>query len=251
MLSRFIYRWLGIFLKRFDRRKLASKVLLRDAFDYGIRNAQIVNSWSIVFACDIHPDDPITAQIDTTYVDGILNRLNFINKRSGLPPSIYIQSKWLIHFSQTILPQIHQPFILVSGDNDTAINRATLGNNLDLILDHPYLVRWYAQNKDYDSPKLRAIPIGINLYNLWLDPLQWGADLFCPPSRSYKFRRLLSKHKGSKIDYLSSFVTGIFRWTGRIDKYAMTLSIDRFAIFNPPPYLQQKPGGNNRVINLY
>lgn len=63
MFSRFIYRWLGVFLKRFDRRKTASKILLQDLFSYGIRNAQIVNSWSILFACDIHPNHPLPLRL--------------------------------------------------------------------------------------------------------------------------------------------------------------------------------------------
>jgi hypothetical protein len=190
MFSRFIYRWLGVFLKRFDRRKTASKILLQDLFSYGIRNAQIVNSWSILFACDIHPNHPITAQIDTTYVDSILNRLNAINKLLDQPPTVYIQSKWLIHFSQAVLPNIRRPFILVSGDNDTAINTATLGKALDLILHHPHLVQWYAQNKDHESLKLTAIPIGINLYNLWIDPLQWGGGFILPTLQELQIRTI-------------------------------------------------------------
>ncbi len=91
MFGRFIYRWLGVFLKGFDHHKTASKIVLRDAFDYGSSNAQIVNSWSILFACDIHPNHPIAAQINRTYMDSIPNRLNYINKPLGQPPTVYIQ----------------------------------------------------------------------------------------------------------------------------------------------------------------
>lgn len=141
-----------------------------------------------------------------------------------------------------VLSLLQRPFILVSGDNDTAINRAILGNVLDLFLGHPHLVRWYTQNKDHDSPKLSAIPIGINLYNLWLDPLQWGAALHYLPCKDYRSRPLQSKCKSARIDCPSSFASGIFRLIELIGKNALIPSIRRFTIFNPSLYLQPKSG---------
>lgn len=96
-----------------------------------------MNGWSILFAYDIHPNDAIATQINTAYVDSIPQRLNLNHKTLCHPPIFYIQSKWLIHFCQAVLPLINQLF-LVSGDNDTAINMATLGNALSLILYHPH-----------------------------------------------------------------------------------------------------------------
>lgn len=235
MFGRFIYRWLGIFLKCFDRRKTASKILLQDVFDFGIRNAQIVNSWSILFACDVHPENPITAQIDTAYVDSIPQRLNSTNKLLGQAPTIYIQSKWLIHFSQVVLPQIQRPFILVSGDNDTAINKTTLGDSLDLILNHRHLVRWYAQNKDHDSPKLRAIPIGINLYNLWLDPLQWGGGFILPTLQELQIQTI-AKQTQKREDRLPLIFCNWHFSIDRADRQVCYDTIDRLLChFQPKP----------------
>jgi hypothetical protein len=235
MFGRFIYRWLGIFLKRFDRRKTASKILLQDVFDFGIRNAQIVNSWSILFACDLRPDDPIAAQMDTAYVDSIPNRIDSITKPLGHPPTVYIQSKWLIHFSRVVLPQIQRPFILVSGDNDTAINRGTLGSDLDLILRHPNLVEWYAQNKDHESLKLTAIPIGINLYNLWLDPLQWGGGFILPTLQELQIQTI-AKQAQKREDRLPLIFCNWHFSIDRADRQACYDTIDRSLC-----YFQSKP----------
>lgn len=183
-------------------------------------------------------------------MDSILNRLNAINKLLDQPPTVYIQSKWLIHFSQAVLPNIRRPFILVSGDNDTAINTATLGKALDLILHHPHLVQWYAQNKDHESLKLTAIPIGINLYNLWIDPLQWGGGFILPTLQELQIQTIAEQAQKLEDRIPLIFCNWHFRLIELIGKPAMKRSIDHFAIFNPSPCPQPTPGKSNRVINL-
>lgn len=181
MLHRPLYRFLGHFLRKHDRRKIATKILMEPDFDYGIQNARLVNSRSILFSCDIHPDNPQSSIQDTAYLDSIPSRL----KSSAYlvtpkPLSIYIPSDGLVYFAQQILPKIHQDFILVSGDSDLPINTNSLGASLDRLLQSPLLVSWFAQNRDSDHPKLHSLPIGINLHNLWSNPLEWGGGFILP-----------------------------------------------------------------------
>jgi hypothetical protein len=97
---------------------------MQDSFDYSIQNAQIVNSWTLLFSCHIHPIDPIEAQKNTNYIDTITQKINDLQQEKSIKiPSIYVQSKWLDYFAQNTLSNIKTPFILVSGDNDTAINQ--------------------------------------------------------------------------------------------------------------------------------
>ena len=59
MLHRPLYRFLGRFLKRYDRRKIASKIIWQSDFEYAINHAQLVNSRTLLFSCDIHPNERI------------------------------------------------------------------------------------------------------------------------------------------------------------------------------------------------
>lgn len=48
------------------------------------------------------------------------------------------------------------------------------------LLKSPYICAWYAQNRDTDHTKLHSLPIGINIHNLWANPLQWGGGFILP-----------------------------------------------------------------------
>jgi len=76
MLHRPLYRFLGRFLAKNDRRKIAAKILLESDFNYGIRNAQLVNSRSILFACDVHPENPQSSIANTAYLDSVQAKLS-------------------------------------------------------------------------------------------------------------------------------------------------------------------------------
>jgi len=181
MLHRPLYRFLGRFLGKNDRRKIATKILLGSDFEYGIRNAQLVNSRSILFSCDIHPDNPQSSIANTLYLDSIPNRFNkFSDSSPNSTPSIFVPSDGLIYFANQILPKIQHAFILVSGDSDLPINPSTLGLELENLLANPLLIAWHAQNRDFDHLKLHSLPIGINLHNLWSNPLQWGGGFILP-----------------------------------------------------------------------
>jgi hypothetical protein len=181
MLHRPLYRFLGHFLQRYDRRKIAAKILLANDFDYAITNAQLVNSRSILFSCDIHPQTPESSIANIPYLNSIGEQLrHFWMGDANKVPSIYVPSDGISYFTQHIAPNISTPFILVSGDSDLPINLASLGDALTAVLQNPLLRAWYAQNRDFDHPKLHSLPIGMNLHNLWGNPLQWGGGFILP-----------------------------------------------------------------------
>jgi hypothetical protein len=181
MLHRPLYKYLGHFLKKNDRRKIATKILMGPDFDYGIRNAQLVNSRSILFACDIHPANPQSSIANTPYLDDILNKFSaYLSANPVGTASVFVPSDGLKYFANQILPKLKQAFILVSGDSDLPINTTSLGSTLESILASPLLLAWHAQNRDFDHPKLHSLPIGINLHNLWSNPLEWGGGFILP-----------------------------------------------------------------------
>ena len=181
MLHRPLYRFLGKFLNRYDRRKIAAKILLQTEFDYSIRNAHLVNSRTLLFACDIHPHSPKSSVEDRNYLNGISDQVSiFLKTHPTKNPSIYVPSDGLMCFAQNVLPNLKRPFVLVSGDSDLSINTASLGSAINALLSNPLLLNWYAQNKDFEHPKLHSLPIGINLHNLWSNPLEWGGGFILP-----------------------------------------------------------------------
>lgn len=191
MLHRPLYRFLGRFLKRFDRRKIALKQLINADFNYSIQNASLVNSRSLLFSCDIYPKKPLSSNVNTSYLESIPDRLAaYLAMYHDSRPSIYIPSDGLIYFAKYILPKIHTEFVLVSGDSDLAINEANLGSHLGCLLKSPYICAWHAQNRDADHPKLHSLPIGINIHNLWANPLQWGGGFILPSMQELQMQTI-------------------------------------------------------------
>jgi len=90
--------------------------------------------------------------------------------------SIYIHSAALGTFYDTILPKIQVPFVLVSGDGDTTIPNDCMFTCVK-ILQSPYLICWYAQNcTKTDHPKLKQLPIGLDLHTLTKGGHWWGSQ---------------------------------------------------------------------------
>lgn len=192
MLHRPLYKLLGHFLGRYDRRCLSSKILLQDSFQYSIQNATFVNSRSILLSCAIHPENPCSSQENIFYLNSIIERMQTLRHESAseVTPSIYVPSDGIFHFIEQVLPNIQDYFILVTGDSDLPINRATFGDKLDALLSHHKLTKWFAQNRDFDHPNLYSLPIGINLHNLWANPLQWGGGFILPALQELEIRTI-------------------------------------------------------------
>lgn len=236
MLHRPIYRLLGQFLKKYDRRKLASKILMSESFDYSIKNANYVNSRSITFACNIHPKSPQSSIHIATYLNEIITELKtyFQSHPDGMP-SIYVPSDQIVEFSNQIAPQIETPFILVSGDSDLSVNSESLGNALERLLDNPLLVAWYAQNRDHDHPKLHSLPIGINIHNQWANPLQWGGGFILPAFQELQLKTIAQSAKPLNEREAKIFCNWHFS-LDRADRRACSEVIDKsICYFQPEP----------------
>jgi hypothetical protein len=194
MLHRIFYRLNANFLKRHDRRKIASKILWQAEFDYAIRHAQLVNSRSILFGCDIHPEEPKSSVQNISYLDQIESLLAEFQKNNPLAkPSIYVPSDGLSYFARHVLPKIDISFVLVTGDSDLPINPVTLGTCLEALLSNQLLLAWYAQNRDVNHPKLYSLPIGINLHNLWSNPLEWGGGFILPTLQELQIQTIANQ----------------------------------------------------------
>jgi hypothetical protein len=183
---------LGRLLHKNDRRKIAAKILMGESFDYSIRNAAYVNSRSILFSCDIKPENPQSSTVDHAYLDSIPQKLDNFQFLGDLTmtPTIYVASDGIRYFAEQVLGKISIPFILVTGDSDLPINASTLGRHLESLLSSPKLLRWHAQNKDIEHPKIQSLPIGINIHNLWSNPLTRGGGFMLPAMQELQLKTI-------------------------------------------------------------
>jgi hypothetical protein len=80
---------------------------------------------------------------------------------------IFLKTDYAPSFFQRMHPQITNPYILITHNSDLspifllASNCSWLRDDLSAYLDDPKLVVWFAQNIDYNHPKLKPIPIGL------------------------------------------------------------------------------------------
>jgi hypothetical protein len=85
--------------------------------------------------------------------------------------AIYVCTDALREFSETKLPHINSKFVLVTGDSDTSVTDIFIFDPLiKKIVDHKFLVNWYAQNLNVTHEKLFHLPIGLDYHTMWERP---------------------------------------------------------------------------------
>ena len=91
---------------------------------------------------------------------------------------IYVHATALADFARRALPRIETPFVLVSGNHVAEISARNLGEGLMArILDHPHLIRWYAQNLAMSHPRLHPMPLGLDYHTIASHGRpDWGAQ---------------------------------------------------------------------------
>ncbi|MDR7127306.1 hypothetical protein [Pseudotabrizicola sp. 4114] len=98
----------------------------------------------------------------------------------------------LAHFATEVLPNLHMPFVLVSGSEDCTLPQqcdrrwraytAAEQQMIATILDHPLLLRWFAENLEDDSdPRFSPLPTGMVYPGGVPETL---AAVSCPPLHS-------------------------------------------------------------------
>jgi hypothetical protein len=143
----------------------------RDApFTYFLWNKGLAAS------CDVSP----AQMVDDTWefpADDYLQAL-----ASPTPPKVlYVVTSQYTRFSRSVLSQINYPFVLVTGSADySAPFMSGTDGVLEAaksVLNHPFLIAWFAQNCDMVHPKMVPIPIGIDYHTIAVPSLtehSWG-----------------------------------------------------------------------------
>ena len=188
------FRHFGNFLMRFDKHRSAYRILTNQDYEFSISNNRFVASYALIKACDIHAQVPQSSHIDYAYLAEMNDRISQYPEQSRAL-SIYVCTNALTEFVKQVLPKIDRPFILLSGDSDMPVNKDALGSTIEQICEHSKLALWFAQNKDCEHPKLRALPIGLDLHSKWIEPTIWGGGLILPTLQELEIKQILSKSK--------------------------------------------------------
>ena len=181
-----------------------------------------MSSRGILKSCDAHNKKPVSSRPE---IDSDL----LANQRPG--QTIYVCTDALINFSDNFLLHVREPFALVSGDSDVAINQMLLDNlSIQKILNSNLLIHWYAQNLATSHPKILALPIGLDYHTMWEHPGLWGITAVSPLAQENALLNNLASSPEFGQRYLAAYCNWHFA-IGRGDRQACLDQIDKSACF--------------------
>ncbi len=164
------------------------------------------SSRGLLKSCISHNLNPVSSSghIDSNLLES--------HTRGG---TIYVCTNALINFSENYLELLDSPFKLVTGDSDEPINNLILQHDtVKKILDHPLLIKWYAQNMVADHPKLHSLPIGMDYHTMWEHPGVWGLVKQSPIAQERALINILS----NSPDLENRIFAGYCNWHFAIDR---------------------------------
>lgn len=130
-------------------------------------------------------------------------QIKLVKHRSDRPRHIFVSLRApfvaLLHFAQQILPQLTEPFVLISGSEDITLPQQTdqrwrqynseENAAIRTILNHPLMLRWFVENLDDATvDKMQPLPLGL------IDVKQ-AADWPDVPRLSERPLRVLCAHR--------------------------------------------------------
>lgn len=172
------------FLKHREKRYLYRK-LLGDEYLFSLSTTRLMSSRGIIENCDIHANLPGSSAVAMEYVQSIPQRFEQITTNRDCV-SLYLCTDSVNFFVNEVLEKIHRPFVLVTGDSDLAVNGSTI-QNIETLLSNSNLKKWFAQNLNFQDPKIEPMPIGLDFHSAWQNP------------RHYSGRHILPAHQEGEI----------------------------------------------------
>lgn len=131
------------------------------SFTFSLEANYFVWSKGFMLSADVKPESLFQAELPLHLYQEI--------KRGDV---VWIRTSWLDDFVKEILPEIHEPFVLVTGDSDESIPYHR-EQSTDILLNHPLVQKWFTQNLDVEGkkhPKLEYLPIGMDFHTLQKNP---------------------------------------------------------------------------------
>ncbi len=181
-----------------------------------------VSSRGILKSCDNHHAKPVSSQ---PHLEAEL----LAGHRPG--GAVYVCTDALQNFSENLLPSLHEPFVLVSGDSDVPVGDALLAQPaISALLANEHLTAWHAQNLAARHPKLHALPIGLDYHTMWERPGLWGITAISPMAQENLLLNVLAASPEFNQRYLAAYCNWHFAM-GRGDRQECFDKIDKSVCF--------------------
>ncbi|SHM18245.1 hypothetical protein [Roseibium suaedae] len=120
---------------------------------------RFISSRGILKSVELHTADP---ESDAEQIPADLAK-----RLKGEFGTLYLSATMIPDFIENYLPSIRSPFVLVTGDADIPLKESSFPEGyMQTLLDHPLIIRWYAQNLDTLHPKLVNLPLGVDYHTL-------------------------------------------------------------------------------------
>lgn len=173
------------FRKHREKRYLYRK-LLADEYRFSLATTRLFSSRGIIENCDIHAEEPMSSSVAEDYVRAIPTKCEQV-AIDRYPVSIYLCTDSIPLFITEVLPDIHRPFTLVTGDSDLTVSSLTI-IDIETLLSSPYLKKWFAQNLSYDHSKIEPMPIGLDFHSAWQNPRHYSGQHILPAHQEGELR---------------------------------------------------------------
>lgn len=157
----------------------------------------LISSRGLLKSCHSHNRHPISSSPD---IDADLLSHHSHGR------TIYVCTDALINFAINFFPKIELPFVLISGDGDTALSPHLLNNPaISTMLHNELLLSWFAQNLSANHPKIRHLPIGLDYHTMWERPGAWGISPISPIAQENTLLNTLAAAPPHSERYMNAY----------------------------------------------
>jgi hypothetical protein len=106
--------------------------------------------------------------------------------------TIYLKTRDVEYFFQKYANKFKNPFILVTGADVLSVPKNI--NNFNFIINHPKLIKWFAQNYEgNDNYKIKHLPLGLDYHTLYYHKNHKWGQTSTPTQQEYDLIQIKQK----------------------------------------------------------
>lgn len=134
-----------------------------------------ISSRGVLNSCDIKSLNPRSSILSLKQYNMNSDNINMFEDGT----TIYVCTKAIRNFIQTLLNQINFKFVLVTGDSDYNCYTDILNeSDFNIFINNPKLIHWFSQNCISKHNKLTKIPIGLDYHTISTNKMpSWGPQM--------------------------------------------------------------------------
>ncbi len=177
---------------------------------------------------------------------------------------IHVCPRALTNFIQKVLPNITEPFILLTNDSDATIPDH-VQPEFNTLVESPLLIHWFAQNCVVDHPKVTRIPIGLDYHTLTPSRKQsnlawsqaethpWGVKKF-PIFQEDDLQKLKQKSKpfwDREVKAYGNFQFLMWTYYGKVDRPEAMNTVPKHLVYYEPNHCTRDICWNNMIKHAF